>query len=166
MKSYPFFNQQKSYWCVPACLEAVIKSNRSCDVSQEDIAGILGVGDFGFNGEMGEVGHFLGKYGFSFRHNNPFLNFCEVDDFLESGVVGSLDVIAAYDSFRLRGIYSEAPLKHFSLVLYYDSLEEKIIINNPVKHEWNPVAFDVRDVVNSMVFSEDDRYGFYVIEDL
>ena len=86
------------------CLEAVIKSKRDCDVSQKDIAEALGIGEFGFKGEISQIENLLKEYNLSIRHDNPFLNFCGIEDFLETGAMGRLNVIVYYDFSRLRGV--------------------------------------------------------------
>lgn len=165
---YNLKRQEDKEWCLPACIQAIIKLRRFMEPSQREIAEFLDVGDKGFDGSVEEIDKFFRRYNIGCRHVNPFMTLSEPPDIiLETELNDSTDIMVAYDYLRLHNgpMAKNRPAKHFSIVQSYQPKREKVEILDPSRNKMEMArAVCLDDLVNSMQAREDERYGFYIVE--
>lgn len=165
--NYNLRRQEDKQWCLPACIQAIIKLRRFMEPSQREIAEFLNVGDRGFDDSVDEIDKFFRRYRLVCRHVNPFMTLSEPPDIiLETELNDSTDIMVAYDYLRLHKgpMAKDRPAKHFSIVHSYKPREEHVEILDPSRDKMEMVRVVCLDnLVNSMQAREDERYGFYIV---
>ena len=133
------------------------------ELSQSEIVERLGIDKSGIDISERILDEFVKSYRLSgCRHVNPFTTPCfSLDLFLETELTDRVDMLVAFDKGRL-GEESGKPIKHFCLVVDYDSGRDRVFLHDPSSRE--PESLELPSLMNAMQAREDPRYGFYVIE--
>ncbi|MFA5019959.1 MAG: C39 family peptidase [Candidatus Pacearchaeota archaeon] len=146
---YPLIAQKRSYWCVPACLESILKAE-SFGVSQEEIANNLGIKENGFNFNRARLTNFTGSYGLYLGFESPFLGAIE-DDLILKQINKKHILIAG----KFRG------KKHCILVLDYNYPSDFAFVYDPsLKRPFQISIPKIKEAINAR---EDLRNGYYLI---
>ena len=163
--------QKRDNWCLPACLQEVIRLRRFMELSQREIASELDVNARGADIDLERLDDFLSRYDLKCFHYNPFMDVSMSPDiFLETELNFKQDVMAAYDFLKLhkRGRTSkEINARHFSIIERYNTRRDLIDLVDPSSKHGVRVkqaeSFHLPDLVDAMQAREDMRYGFYVV---
>jgi hypothetical protein len=156
-KKYLLCRQEKDNWCLPACLESVLKS-RGFFISQSQISEKLVVNN-GCDLSVGLLDKFLKEYNLKCRFSNPNLDY-ESDLVLKEELNDKNDVLVAYNYQELHKIRNSVG-KHISIVQEYNSLSDEVRLIDPSRE--NAVNVQLIDLNNAILYRLDSRYGFYII---
>jgi len=159
MKNYIHCLQKKDNWCVPACLESILKT-RNFTTNQKDIAIELEISENGLV-DINLLNNLLIKYDLTLKFKNPFLIMIESDMILNSELNENNDVLVAYNYQKLHNLENKNIKKHFSIITDYNTLSDEISMLDP--SQTDKIIVDLISLHNSIQAREDKRYGFYII---
>jgi len=162
---YTHYIQERSYWCVPACLESILES-KGVLTTQQDIAEKLNITQDGLEQlDKNTINKFLEEYNLNCRFSSYFLGDLEPDSWLNEELKEN-NVLVAYNYQKLHN--SEGYNNHVSIVVKYNIQNDKVTLLDPSKEEQVtvPLYGPDKSLVNCMQSKENMKYGFYIISQL
>lgn len=177
MRDYEVCLPEHDEWCVPACLQTILRSRR-IEISQTEISvnfpdhlerGIFR--GFEFNEELFQK--FLRRKGFKLKCKflNPFIHldlYQNVDIFLnrfkEAQLHGdSQDLLVAYDSRFHQVETRRERLNHLAVFLDSSFESDEVRVTGFGREPYKDISLPL--LVQNMHPDMNRNYGFYVIED-
>jgi len=93
---YSFFPQEKPNWCVPACLQSILKRRGLEVISQEKIFSFFKNDHKGVILNEENLNFFLEKYNLKSKYTHPRTSFPEMDFVLEESLKQKKDILTAF----------------------------------------------------------------------
>lgn len=160
---YKIIEQEKSNWCVPACLQTILTNRGFNPPTQTELADFLRIKEEGFNLDLKILADLLNIFGLDVEHKNPFTMVIESDFILKESLNVYTNVCAAYDQEILKsnGTHcNQKPIKHFSILEVYTPQKDFIRLIDPAE---KIIETNLTNLNSAMKAQDDPRYGFYII---